>query len=130
MKRTAILTLTAFYLLLTSGMFVCAVHCSVETLMTKPSMQMACTKPCCKQSGACKKDDCGKKHGTFTIKENVKPGYRVHFTAPLLTLAPLLQTANTPNILTIVYSSSCANCKAPPGTSGKALTIQLHSLLI
>jgi len=130
MKRTAILTLTAFYLLLTSGMFVCAVHCSLATLVVKPEMQMAgtpsCTKPCC----ADKQHNCNKKHSNFTIKENVKPGYQIRFNLPLLTLQPVTPPDYQPNTLTFVRQTAYTNSKAPPGTSGKALSIQFHSLLI
>jgi hypothetical protein len=130
MKRTAILLLTAFYLLLTSGMFVCAVHCSLAKLVVQPEMQMAgtpsCSKPCC----ADKQHNCSKKHSNFTIKENVKPGYQMRFHLPLLTMQPLHLPGYLANVVTPVYDIPYANSKAPPGTSGKALSIQFRSLLI
>jgi hypothetical protein len=131
MKRTAILTLTAFYLLLTSGMFVCAVHCSLAKLAVRPEMQMAgtpsCSKPCC----ADKQHNCSKKHGSFTIKENVKPGYQIRFNLPLLTLqpVPLAKDFNVRQIA-VVRNASWENPNAPPFDSGKALSIKFHSLLI
>jgi hypothetical protein len=130
MKRTAILSLTAFYLLLTSGMFVCAVHCSLAKLVVQPEMQMAgipsCSKPCC----ADKQRNCNKKHSNFTIKENVKPGYHIRFNLPLLTLQSVPATSWRPNIALVAYNASWLNCKAPPGSSGKVISIQFRSLLI
>jgi hypothetical protein len=78
MKKTAILGITAFYLLLTSGMLVCAAHCTTEKLLVKHGMQMASVNPC-KHCNNCKKSGCSKKHGNFVIKENLKPGYDIHF---------------------------------------------------
>ncbi len=130
MKRTAILLLGAFYLLLTSGMYPCAVHCSVAKLVAKPQTQMACTKPCCKHADNTKKDDCSKKHGSFSIKENVKPGYQVRYTLPLLTLQPIHMPGYQLNTLPFSYTTRYINTKAPPNISGRALSIQLRSLLI
>ena len=132
MKRTAILLLTAFYLLLTSGMFVCVVHCSVEKLAFKPEMQMAgspsCTKPCC----ADKQRNCSKKHGSFTIKENVKPGHQLRFTLPLLTLQPAPFSREFRLHQVIPDQTACfENCNAPSGLySGRSISIKYHSLLI
>ena len=130
MKRTAIFTLTAFYLLLTSGMFVCAVHCSLAKLVVQPEMQMAgtpsCSKPCC----ADKQHNCNKKHSNFTIKENVKPGYQLRFHLPLLTVQPAPLPCYTPNTFAVIYNNSYTKSKAPPGLYGKALSIQFRSLLI
>jgi|SRR6185503_8487214 len=130
MKRAAIFVLCAFYLLLTSGMYVCAVHCSVAEIVAKPAMQMACSKPCCKQSANNKDHNCGKKHGSFTIKENVKPGYQIRFNLPLLTLQLVPVTGYRLNAVPVAYNAPYLNSKAPPGASGKIIIIQFRSLLI
>jgi hypothetical protein len=130
MKRAAILILCAFYILLSSGMYVCAVHCSIEKLVAKPSAQMACTKPCCKQSASCGQQDCAKKHGSFTISENVKPGYQVSFNLLLLTLQPVILPGYQSNTVLFIHNISLANSKAWPDIYGRALTIQFRSLLI
>ena len=129
MKRTAILTLTAFYLLLTSGRFVCAVHCGVEKLVAKPGMQMACEKSCCKQQRNCKNNDCSKTHGSFVIKENLKPVTEVQFVQNSVSVLPIQRPKF---LLTDIsgYHPLFETGKAPPGISGKLIFIKLHSLLI
>ncbi|HZY36957.1 MAG TPA: hypothetical protein VFE53_09930 [Mucilaginibacter sp.] len=130
MKRTAIFTLTAFYLLLTSGTFVCAVHCSLARLEVQPEMQMAgtpsCSKPCC----ADKQHNCTKKHGNFSIKENIQPGYSIRMHMPLLTLnySPYA-LPYTSQIIQQPSGIISRAGKAPPG-SGKLTAITFRSLLI
>lgn len=78
MKKAAILTIATFYLLLTTGMYVCILHCTAECFV-QPKIAMHDDsdkahegeehKPC-KNKDAC---DCCKKHGTYAIKENIKP---------------------------------------------------------
>ena len=128
MKKAAALCLTAFYLLLTSGMFVCAVHCTTEKLVNKQCMQMAGTPgKCCADKS--KGDGCCKKHANFVIKENVKPGYQIRFSLPLLTFLPVKPIGVTfePAAFTI---ASMNNGNDPPGKSGKAISIRFCSLLI
>jgi len=130
MKKAAIFGITAFYLLLTTGMFVCMVHCAAKNLVTKPGMQMAGSNA--HQDNHCKggKDcDCCKKHGSYVVKENLKPGNNIQFTQTPV-LIPHIQIAdfllNTP----VYHNTLRANNNAPPGKSGKAISIQFCSLLI
>lgn len=129
MKKAAALCLTAFYLLLTSGMFVCAVHCTTEKLVNKQCMQMAGTPgKCCADKS--KGDGCCKKHANFVIKENVKPGYQIRFSLPLLTFLPVKPIGVTFEPAAFTPIASMNNGNDPPGKSGKAISIRFCSLLI
>ena len=81
MKNIAILLLTSFYLLITTGIFVCAVHCSAEALTAKSSMKMQHHSCCAKMDHRKenKGSGCCKKHGAFLVKENLKPGEQSPF---------------------------------------------------
>lgn len=130
MKKAAVLSITAFYLLLTTGMFVCLVHCAAENVVAAPEMAM--TMPmsyhgmdCCKKS----KKDCTKTHGSFVVKENIKPATEVQFTQTALA-APPLQLGDFIVAAPFVQATSQRQTKAPPDKSGKAIIIQNHSFLI
>lgn len=128
MKKTAILSIAAFYLLLTTGMFVCLIHCAGESVF-QPKMAMHHGKR--HQHSAKDKDcDCCNKHGNYVIKENIKPA-TVDVQIPLVAILPrqfsyipVTEQYAALNVLPLLYG------KAPPGASGKALSIQLRSLQI
>jgi hypothetical protein len=134
MKKAAILSIAAFYLLLTTGMFVCMVHCAAESFFQpKMAMHNAGHDDCdTKQHkhGAKDKDcACCNKHGNYTIKENIKPA--LDFQAPQVAVifhqfnyTSLKAQYPAVNRLVMQYG------KAPPGVSGKSISIQLHSLQI
>lgn len=130
MKKAAVLSIAAFYLLLTTGMFVCLVHCAAENIIAAPEMVM--TMPmnhhgmdCCKQS----KKDCTKTHGSFVVKENIKPATEVHFTQTALPV-PHLQLTAFVVAGPFTQVTLPQQTKAPPDRSGKAIIIQNHSFLI
>jgi len=130
MKKAAILSMAAFYLLLNTGMFVCIVHCSAETLAAKPAMHMAnrghASKMHCNNSKNC---DCCKKHGSYVIKENIKPYFEWRFSPGvgmannLITPASLLPAREISGI-------PWTNINAPPGMTGKDIFLKIHSLRI
>jgi len=131
MKKAAIFSMAAFYLLLTTGMFVCIVHCAAESLVKKPVMAMEHNhdhqpKKHCNNGSGC---DCCKQHGAYVVKENLKPGFDYQFspTAVLIAFAVPEGLFTTKQLLT---NYCWADAKAPPGKSGKALSIQLRSLQI
>ncbi|WP_428329310.1 hypothetical protein [Mucilaginibacter sp.] len=135
MKKASILTIAAFYLLLTTGMFVCIVHCAAESLVSKPamSMQMMHTagmghqhKKHCTNGGDC---GCCKNHGTYTIKENLKPGTDFQFTQTTA-LIPRFEAVNFLIKTKLYTNNSWEDSNAPPGKSGRALLIQHCSFLI
>ena len=135
MKKAAIFSITAFYLLLTTGMFVCVMHCAAEKLFEKPGMQMqmAGSNGSTHQSKHCTYgDDCGccKNHGSYAVRENLKPGYDLSFAQSVIAVQPV----QLPEFLlsSPVYISDhlWQDVNAPPGKSGKSLAIQYRSLLI
>jgi len=130
MKKAAIFSMAAFYLLLTTGMFVCIVHCAAESMVKKPAMAMAHNhshqSKKHRNSSGC---DCCKQHGAYVVKENLKPGFDYQFspTAVLIAFAVPEGLFTTKQQLT---NYCWADTKAPPGKSGRALSIQLRSLQI
>jgi len=126
MKKAAILSITAFYLLLTTGMFVCAVHRAAKSIAAKPEMAMGNhNKDCCKNDGK----DCSKKHGNYVIKENIKPATEVQFMQTALPV-PHLQFRDFVAAVHLVQVTLPQQTKAPPDRSGKAIIIQNHTFLI
>jgi hypothetical protein len=133
MKRATIIGMAAFYLLLTTGMFVCVVHCSAQNLVSTPHMTMAHAgmgmhnvKKHCDGNKDC---DCCKKHGNYVVKENIKPGFELQFaqTGILVEQPVTIYNYSTwPAISTVSWTEG----KAPPGKTGKLLSIQYRSLQI
>ncbi len=125
--------MTAFYLLLTTGMFVCIVHCSAQSMVSKSAMAMM--HPGMGMHGAKKhcngNEDCGccKKHGSYVVKENIKPGFELQFAqagVPVEQSVPIYSHSN----LSAIGNTSWIEGKAPPWKTGKLISIQHHSLQI
>ena len=130
MKKAVVLSITAFYLLLTTGMFVCIVHCAAEGLGTKPAMQMAKSTDHNGKDCAAKKDcDCCKKHGNYIIKENIKPATDIQYTQTAVLISHF-EIAGFLLHTTTFQNTSWEESNSPPGRSGKAISIQNCSLLI
>ncbi|MES2874313.1 MAG: hypothetical protein V4708_11360 [Bacteroidota bacterium] len=84
MKRKAAIGFAAFYLLLSTGMYVCIVSCGsnwvIDLLTSVPSSLNGSdqhtktddteSQPKCNGGEDC---PCCKKHGTYTVTENIKP---------------------------------------------------------
>src|SRR4051812_4092539 len=105
MRKTGAIMLASFYLLLTTGIFVCLLHCAGEYLFAGNQTTMAMhadehdehpghhhnhEKPGHKENGTGKdKDGCGhgkdcnccNKHGNYAIKENVSSSLGFQATA-------------------------------------------------
>jgi hypothetical protein len=133
-KKTAILSMTAFYLLLTTGMFVCILHCTAEKLFDKPGMQMQMAGSSTQhQPKHCTHgDDCGccKSHGAYTIKENLKPGHDLQFSQIAFNTLPVTIPSFLLNHPIYNDNHLWADVKAPPARCGKIISIQHCSLLI
>ena len=134
MKRAAVLSIAAFYLLLTTGMFVCLVHCTGESLMGHKMAMQALNHNAShhhhKHSSKSDDCDCCKKHGNYVIKENIKP-------VGVDALSPAIAIINRPfesipaaTHYIVLNTFKLSLGKAPPGLSGKAIAIQQRSLQI
>jgi len=134
MKRAAVLSIAAFYLLLTTGMFVCLVHCTGKSLMgNKMAMQAMSHKASHHhhKHGAKSDDcDCCKKHGNYVIKENIKPA-GIDEQLPFLAIVTRsFQSIPAATHYIVLNTFKLSLGKAPPGLSGKAIAIQQRSLQI
>jgi len=136
MKKAAILCITAFYLLLTTGSYVCILHCGAAYFFQPVSAMQPMNahhemhsgkehKPCSGSAGC----DCCKKHGSYVIKENVKAGSDFQ-------LAKIPFFTNNFSVLNITRPYSGLDklirpaSKAPPGNTVRSIFIKLHSLQI
>lgn len=139
MKKAAAIGMASFYLLLTTGMFVCLAHCSAEYFFL-PRMAMHDTHGCDKQKTEttanhndkkCNDKDCGccKKHGSFVVKENLKTDTGSQY-APVALSAYRPLFAYYLNEPPVVIETNFVYGKAPPGKSGKCISIQFRSLQI
>jgi len=93
MRKTYAISFAVFYLLLTTGMFVCIVHCAGEYLLkpqvsnthhieeTKSHVEAKAhthkKEPCSKNKDC----DCCDQHGQYTISENIQNSSSPFFTA-------------------------------------------------
>ncbi|MDN3581623.1 hypothetical protein [Mucilaginibacter flavus] len=132
MKRAAIISMAAFYLLLTTGMFVCIVHCGAQSIISKP---MAMAHAGMGIHGAKKhcngNEDCGccKKHGNYVVKENIKPSFELQFAQAGIRVEQSVPIYSHSN-LSAISNTSWIEGKAPPWKTGKLISIQNHSLQI
>ena len=121
----------AYFLLLTTGMFVCIFHCAAEKLIEKVDNNTKINNgdkddDNCKHNDSC---DCCKKHDNFVIKENIKPGFDFLVSDTAL-LANYISLSDFNRSATIVNNIDWPECHAPPCKSGKSISIILHSLQI
>jgi len=111
-------------------MFVCIVHCAAEGVVTKPAMHMARSMDRDGKNCAAKKDcDCCKKHGNYIIKENIKPITDIQYKQTAVLISHF-EIAGFLLHTTTFQNTSWEESNAPPGRSGKAISIQNCSLLI
>ncbi|OOQ61982.1 hypothetical protein [Mucilaginibacter pedocola] len=147
MKRTAVIGFAAFYLMLTTGMFVCIVHCLARDVFkvvanaaqhqshSKPNMAIAHLgkqqdhhkKEPCTSGKDCK---CCDQHGSYVVKENIKPSLDpVKFQLTALKPSSIYQLSvfqTNYHLATNLWTDS----HAPPGPAGITYLIQIRTLLI
>jgi hypothetical protein len=141
MKRLAIISVASFYLLLTTGMFVCIVSCSGKwlTSVVRHSIEdsadnLAKTHPTHsskkKHCDGDKDCSCCKKHGNYVVKENLKPsvGFEVS-TLPLIAVQNKYTLFSQVNHTTAIYKWHQNNAP-PPGSLGPDIHIRICSFLI
>ena len=133
--------MTAFYLLLTTGMYVCFVSCGsnhIKEFITSVSPsakhhQEAADNHCHKSEKDCKgeKDcDCCKKHGNYSVKENLKPDCDfLHLEIPIIAETVFyFDFLNNHTIQTTSITLPKSN--APPPGISTPIFIKVRSLLI
>lgn len=102
MKKIGALSFAAFYLMLTTGMFVCMLHCSGQSLFVPEKTHCSAAKKETglykksaadhKSCGASKAADCCDGHGEYVIKENIKRTIADELKVPAMLLAVSLSS--------------------------------------
>ena len=139
MKKALIFNIAAFYLLLTTGMFVCIVHCAGDfffnsqiALHDDHDEDHEAKEHHHEKEKDCKGDkdcSCCNKHDNFVVKENVKPG--LDFSAPEIAILAYYSFFVHPvTDYPVVRFSAWHQSNAPPALSGKSIVIKLRTLLI
>lgn len=147
MKRIGALSFAAFYLMLTTGLFVCVLHCSGQSLFAQKESghTVACNSTAheAKQAGSAtsaahgkscdgdKNCNCCGGHGQYLIKENIKRTASVQLTAPSILLS-LIQDAFPGLILSekLIYAKKWQLEDRPPIAVKTPLYISNRVLLI
>jgi len=147
MRKFGAITLAAFYLLLTTGIFVCMVHCGAGYLFDKIAgteithhdaggghhhrvLANAKGHGHKKSCGNDKDCSCCNQHGNYVIKENVNGGFEFQLT-PLQVAVHILPHQLLPVERDVYYQKFCwPSTTGPPLVSNKPLYIFYRSLLI
>lgn len=141
MRKTCAISFAAFYLLLTTGMFVCIVHCAGEYLF-KPKVSVNHhseeakshdqATPHSHQKEPCSKDKdckCCDQHGQYAISENIQSPI-----SPLFSAIAILTFSTDSKDFCIfhkeVKSMDWPKGNAPPGILKIPLYISYCTLLI
>ena len=141
MKRNAAIVLAAFYLLLSTGMYVCTFSCGSNYLInvfTFPPFQthdhdQSATSNYQEKEKDCKGDNdcpCCKKHGDYTIKENLRPSVDVQFPEIPLTLENIVRSNFQRGYYYVFETTLWPKNHAPPFGNPTSVYIKIHSLLI
>ncbi|WP_292945706.1 hypothetical protein [Mucilaginibacter sp. 44-25] len=157
MRRFGAISLAAFYLLLTTGMFVCLVHCGAEFLFGKPEHELTelavdehmdhghDEKSLQKHDNdhgkgkayghkkSCGKDkdcSCCNQHGNYVIKENSTSSPEFQLSA--LHVAPLFLPYDSAAPVRGIFEAKISwfNATGPPRSAVQRLFITHRSLLI
>lgn len=140
LRRTAAIFFVFYYLLLTTGIFVCVVHCIGEDIFKQKTCISSddndddeiSTVPHKSHENPCKdgKDcSCCAHHDNFVVKENISPGFNL--VAPnvaIITYYQLFRSLIFRNPEISKWSFYESN--APPQPSGKSIIFRLCTILI
>jgi hypothetical protein len=141
MKKICAISFAAFYLLLTTGMFVCIVHCAGEYLLksqvssnhhSEEAKSHDDPKPHSHEKEPCSKDKdckCCDQHGHYAISENIKSAGSPYFSA----IAVLIFPTDSKDLVIFhkeVNSMYWPKGNAPPGFLKIPLYISNRTLLI
>jgi hypothetical protein len=144
MRKLGAISLASFYLMLTTGMFVCFMHCGAEYFFAKPGHAIAKQMPGSHLHAHAKakvhhqKKPCGKgrdcsccnQHGNYLVKENIKGAFNLQLAAlPVMVYPiPYQQLAPLPGIYH--QKVSWLNATGPPLFTNRQLYISYQALLI
>ena len=134
MKRNAALVFAAFFLLISTGAYVCAFSCGsafvidlFKTASSQPKQENNHHSKACKGDQDC---PCCKKHGNYNVKENLRPSVDVQFPEILLTLVSIVHSDFQRGYNYVFETTTWAKNHAPPTGSSMPIFIKIHSLLI
>lgn len=141
LKNAAIMSIAALYLLITSGTFVCIVHCAGDYLFDKNKIAHQYQdkshtdkeKRALNEKGKdCDEDkdcSCCNQHRSYAVDENIKVNIDSKVPAvPELVTQSDYQFASFYKVIS--FEESWSETHGPPGASGKAISIRFRSLLI
>ncbi|SDG12106.1 hypothetical protein SAMN05192573_102296 [Mucilaginibacter gossypii] len=134
MRKKCALFLTAFYLVLTTGLYACLAHCALEFIGTKLGLVHNVTdnsKNSDKDEEPC--DDyckCCYHHGVYVVQENFSPDDIFHFvySQPIILTKEIKLIPNTPTLRHIEVKWPRAT--GPPNRLTAKLYISYRSILI
>ncbi len=128
MKKVAIFSIMIFYLFLSTDVYACFMHCSAKYLIASThKLSSRYQKKHCTKSKAC---DCCKNHGSFSIKENIKPGFVFQFSKIVFINTKTLLSGFLLDVPTINNEIYWAENHSPPSKSGRMLLTEICSLQI
>ncbi|WP_394772411.1 hypothetical protein [Mucilaginibacter sp.] len=156
MRKLGAIGLAAFYLLLTTGMFVCLVHCSAEYLFAGSGNQLTAHdghdddgdddhatsvdphqehhqgkehghKKSCGEGSGC---SCCNQHGSYVVKENVNEPLNHQLTVLQVAFFPISYQLLSPGIEIYQRKISWLNGTGPPRGPDQPLYISYRSILI
>ena len=153
MRKFGAFGLAAFYLLLTTGMFVCLVHCSAEYLFGKTTTEViahqdddhdhetlpAAGKHQAHEKGKDHKKSCGEgkdcsccnKHDNYVIKENSSAAPELQLSTMQVAAFPAAYQSGLALQIGIYQEKvSWLNATGPPRSKSQSLFIKYRSLLI
>ena len=133
MKKAAILTITACYLLLTTGIYVCLLACASAAPIAKTAMEMSHDSACETQSNAhtntVKFHSCCANNDSFVSKEHQEQGAELKFKGSFAILNPLFRYDHATGPA-FRNSSRLADDHNVPWQSGKARSIRFRCIQI
>jgi hypothetical protein len=156
MRKFGAISLATFYLLLTTGMFVCLVHCSAEYLFAGSGHQLSVHnddgddddhdhaiaaghhdghppgkghdhKTSCGEGSGC---SCCNQHGSYVVKENISEPLNHSLTGVLIAFYPIPYQLLPAGLEIYQRQVSWLNATGPPRGPYQPLYISYRSFLI
>lgn len=148
MKKVSAISFAAFYLLLTTGLYVCILHCTADYFLGTHKTEVAKHSEKADQhkeksdhheekSDGKEKKECGKDadcsccntHGQYAVKENVPVGPKIHVATFIISI----DHSNLPGTLVSwpeITAITWPHGNAPPFNLKEPLYISYRSILI